>query len=289
MATSYCLDDIFGYMPFDHFLVEKWDQVSPLPQDEQERNLVKAWISLGTHGRSAYVQQCMQVGNISLPDYIPSNLSAFEKRTTVDPDEWSNAAAIWIRTWYGHDPAVQDTVAKQTVTRAGADEAYLRLWRKALWPPYAHDLDARSFGPYVFDDDGAAYGLLARDADDEIELMDEIPSFILNALVRCPDAMEGSSGHETEDDEDLTFEQALLLVIADREACEDGWVLLAAINHKGQVLHRRVRCKAFEVGQNVASWKDGGEPLDIEGQRENVMNYRDANQSGNGWDDEGTS
>ncbi|KAF1364348.1 hypothetical protein EJ07DRAFT_99323 [Lizonia empirigonia] len=145
------------------------------------------------------------------------------------------------------------------------------------------------FGPYVFDDNGAAYGVSARDADDEVELMDGIPRFILSALVRCPDAMEGSSGHKTEEDEDLTFVQALLLVIADREACEDGWVLLAAMNHKGQVLPRRARCKAFEVGQNVASWKDGGEPLDIEGRRGNVVDYRDANQSGDGWDDEGTS
>lgn len=194
------------------------------------------------HLNQAYVQQCTEVGNIPLPDHVPSNLSAFEGRTTVDPDEWSNAAAIWIRTWYGHDPSLQDIMVEKTVTRAGADEAYLLQWRKVLWSPYTHDFDANMFGPYVFGNDDAAFGVSARDADDEVELMDEIPPFILSALVRCPDAMEGRSRRETEEHEDLNFLQALLLVIADQQACEDGWVLLAAINHKGQVLHRRVRC-----------------------------------------------
>lgn len=272
------------------------------------RNLVKEWISIGRHGRfvgslhsnfaclpdqptnvhlqQAYFGKPLDVGNIPIPDYIPTNLSVFEKRRTVDPDAWSDAGAIWIRTWYGNGADDKDTPVQGSATRASADAAYLRLWQKALWPPDKAGFDDNMFGPYVFDDNDAAYGVWAQDADNEVELMDDIPSFILNALVRCPDAMEGGSGRDTVEEDELMWSQALLVVVADGEACEDGWVLLIAINDKGKVLHKRVRCKASEVGQNVAFWKDGGEPLDIETRKENVIEYRDANQSGNGWDDE---
>ncbi|KAF2125239.1 hypothetical protein P153DRAFT_300886 [Dothidotthia symphoricarpi CBS 119687] len=285
MATSHGLDKIFGYMPFDHFLVERWDPESSLHQDEQERDLVKSWISLGRCGRSVYFQRCMEVLDIPIPDHIPPTLSAFEKRKTADPEQWSAAGAIWIRTWYGNEASLGDTLAEETVSRTSADEAYLQLWQKALWPPDQHGFDNSMFGPFVFEENDAAYGVLARDADDEVELMDVIPSFILSALVRCPDAMEGSGHSKTiEDDDDLASRQALLVVVADREACEDGWALLIAINHKGQVLHRRVRCKASWVGEHVTSWKDGGEPLDVASEKENIINYLDGNRSGNGWD-----
>lgn len=222
---------------------------------------------------------------IHVPDHLPKGLSAFEKRKTIDPDEWSSASAIWIRTWYGNGADETGGQKGETVTRASADAAYDRLRHKALWPLDKHGFDDSMFGPYVFDDNAAAYGVSARDADDEVELMDDIPSFVLNALMRCPDAIEGSSARDLEEDDELTWSQALLVVVADREACEDGWVLLIALNHQGQVLHKRVRCKASCVEQNVAYWRDGGEPLDIENLRENLMDYVDSSRSGDGWDD----
>jgi hypothetical protein len=237
----------------------------------------------------------MEIGNLPVPDHIPTNLLAFEKRKNVDVDEWGRASAIWIRTWYGNEALTEEALTGGTGARANANEAYLRLWRKALWPPEQHEFDDSMFGPFVFDDDATAYGLLARDADDEVELMDETPSFVFDALMQCPDAMEGCSpsnwnsadGEEsTEETEELEHQQALLVVVADGEACEDGWVLLVAINHKGQVLHKRTRCKAYEVSLNIAFWRDKGEPLDVGCERENVMDYRDGNQSGNGWDED---
>jgi len=30
--------------------------------------------------------------------------------------------------------------------------------------------------------------------------------------------------------------QSLMVVVADRKACEEGWLLLLAVNHKGRVL-----------------------------------------------------
>lgn len=202
----------------------------------------------------------------------------------MDPDEWGQASAIWIRTWYGDDTGGKGRLDKDMVTRASADDAYACLWQKTLWPPEEQEFDDTLSGPYVFDGNVAAYGVSAGDADDEVELMDEIPSFILSALIRCPDAIDGSTERDTEDEEDLMRSQALLIVVADREACEDGWVLLVAINHKGQVLHKRVRCKACDVHLTVAFWRDDGEPLNIEGHRENMMDYHDPNESGNGWD-----
>ncbi|KAF7679091.1 hypothetical protein GT037_002839 [Alternaria burnsii] len=296
MTSSPTLHDTFGCEPFDHFLLEKWDPESTLHQDEQERNIVRAWISLGQRGRYAtdvhvnqpYFERCRE-DDISLPDHIPSNLSVFEKRKATDPDNWGVAGVIWIRTWYGNEASLDNMSDKEIVTRASADEAYTRLWRKASCPPQDHyKFNADLFGPNVFKDDATAYGVIARDADDEVELMSDVPSFILSALIQCPDAMEPNSGSRdtAEDDDDLRSRQALLVVVADREACEDGWVLLVALNHKGQVLHMRVRCKAYQVSEQVYSFRDGGEPLDITEGEENVIHYLDGNQSGDGWDED---
>ena len=111
----------------------------------------------------------------------------------IDADEWGQAGAIWIRTWYGNETLIGDALRGATKTRASADEAYLWLWRKSLWPSDQHGFDDRMFGPFVFDNDIAAYGLLARDVDDEVDLMGKIPPFVFDALTRCPDAMEGCS------------------------------------------------------------------------------------------------
>ena len=203
--------------------------------------------------------------------------------------EWDRAAgAIWIRTWYGNEASLGEGSGKDIVTRASADEAYSRLWRKALHPYQLHDkFDADMFGPFIFDDNDAAYGVAARDADDEVELMKDIPSFILSALMRCPDAMEG--GYESrivEEDDHTELAQSLLVVVADREACEEGWALLIALNHRGQALHLRERCKAYLVWEQVNHFRDGGLPLDIAGSKENLMDYLDANRSGDGWDED---
>lgn len=207
----------------------------------------------------------------------------------TDSGEWDTAAgAIWIRTWYGNEASFGKNPDEEIVTRASADEAYVRLWRKALHPYQHHyGFDADMFGPFLFDDNDAAYGVEARDADDEVELMNEIPHFILSALMRCPDAMEGSSEREIlEEDGHTELAQSLLVVVADREACEEGWVLLIALNHRGQALHMRVRCKAYQVWEQVNHFRNGGDPLDITESKEDVVDYLDGNRSGDGWDED---
>ncbi|KAI4654840.1 uncharacterized protein J4E78_007017 [Alternaria triticimaculans] len=265
---------------------EKWDPESSLHQDEQERNIIKAWIHLGERGRSLYRERC---DDVSLPQHVPSNLSVFEKRRKVtDSGKWDRAAgAIWIRTWYGNEAFNGQNLGEEIVTRASADEAYSRLWQKVTCcPEHNYNFDENLFGLFVFDDNNAAYGVAARDADDEVGLMDDIPPFILSALVRCPDAMEGSNVTQMIGEEYENTHQTLLVAVADREACEEGWVLLIALNHKGQALHRRVRCKAANVSLQVYSFRMGGDPLDITESEENVVDYMDASRSGDGWDED---
>ncbi|KAG9195200.1 hypothetical protein G6011_00320 [Alternaria panax] len=107
-----------------------------------------------------------------LPPHIPSNLSVFEERKKTNADNWDVACAIWIRKWYGNGASPDEHLVEETVTRASADEAYLRLWRKALWPPqHNYEFDGDLFCPKIFDDNATAYGVPARDTDDEVELM----------------------------------------------------------------------------------------------------------------------
>ncbi|KAF2622367.1 hypothetical protein BU25DRAFT_352337 [Macroventuria anomochaeta] len=89
------------------------------------------------------------------------------------------------------------------------------------------ELDDNIAGPFFFDNDAAAYGVRSRNADDEVELMGEIPSCVLSAIMRYLDAMEGSSKSGwkfrlTQTDEQLALDQALLVLVADQKAFEGG-------------------------------------------------------------------
>lgn len=83
--------------------------------------------------------------------------------------------------------------------------------------------------------------------------------------MRCPGILDGESDSlwrhepcpEELQDGGLEQEQVLLVLVADREACEDGWVLHLAINHLGEILPFRIRDKASWVVQQLANWSDG--------------------------------
>jgi hypothetical protein len=66
----------------------------------------------------------------------------------------------------------RDASTAKERANSNADEAYLQLRQTALYPADQHGFDNDMFGLFVFDNDAGAYGLLARDADDEVELMD---------------------------------------------------------------------------------------------------------------------
>lgn len=224
-----------------------------------------------------YHKRCQAFGDIPLPNHIPASLSVFEKRKTVNPDEWSDAGAIWIQSWYGNEAPLNDVSPNESVTRENADKTYSWLYNAASAP---YESGSTNFGSFVFDDNETAYGVQTPGADGEVKLMDTVPLFILHALVRCPDTMEGNNGRKIEEGEDLDLDQALLIMVADREACEDGWVLLIALNHRGQMLHKRSRCKALDVGLQIAFGRDGRQPLDIERCGENVVECLNSTSSG---------
>jgi hypothetical protein len=90
-------------------------------------------------------------------------------------------------------------------------------------------------------------------------------------------------GAEWEPDEELDTEQKVLVIVVDRKACEEGWVLLFALNHKGAVLPLRARNKAYWVDQHTIAWMGDGEPMEEMGEgpddeRELYM------AEGDGWD-----
>ncbi len=80
-----------------------------------------------TRFAQTYLDQAMNIGIIPVPGHIPVNLLVFEKRRTVDLDHWSDAAAIWIRTWYDDQARSTYHPVEELATRSDVDEACTRF------------------------------------------------------------------------------------------------------------------------------------------------------------------
>ncbi|KAK1146592.1 hypothetical protein N8T08_003022 [Aspergillus melleus] len=50
--------------------------------------------------------------------------------------------------------------------------------------------------------------------------------------------------------------QSALVVVADRKACEEGWVLLLVVNHRGEILPFRLHERDKEAANLMYSWDD---------------------------------
>lgn len=200
---------------------------------------------------------------------------------------------ILARTWSGkkNDKASQDA----------ADEAYKRLlvyvleqgdpddeYDYCMEPEFIYDKKEEFFGDDDYDVsrspnivDGIALGTPGS-----------VPSYVVTALMHCPDQFDENSyasswrnhtpseARVAEAEEDAC--QNLLVLVADKRACEDGWVLYLAINHKGQVLPFRIHGQAREASTIVGCWMEG---RNLE---ENTLD-RDKDEEyylhqGNGWD-----
>ena len=70
-----------------------------------------------------------------------------------------------------------------------------------------------------------------------------VPGYLLAALMHCPKLLEGISdgdwrhfeGEErAEELAESDRTQKALVLVADRKACEEGWVLALAVNHRGR-------------------------------------------------------
>jgi len=237
----------------------------------------------------------------TIPDGVPQDLLTDNERKVNG--QLTNV--LWIRTWYGTtDGSAASSSSNQSsedqgeadnalVSRDTADAAYRRLWRRAfLWNPDDEDEvydDSSIPSPFIFDNDAARFSVRQTSKEQIITPTGTVPDFVLNVLMKCPDQMEGSSDsswrHDDEEtiaaeQEHLSQAQKLLLMIADREACEDGWVLEIAINHKGEVVPGRVRIKAVHTRENAGQWLTEGMALDeaTEGKDEEIYYYE-----GDGW------
>ncbi|KAJ5828617.1 uncharacterized protein N7525_006870 [Penicillium rubens] len=157
----------FGYLPFDHSVVAKWDTTSPLSKNEQKRILVEKWIALGKYGRNDWA------------------LAMFD------------------------DPIIDNVLE----------------------------------GEFVFENREE----LTADAQ------------------RDQNVIEGVATGRP-----------------DRKACEEGWVLALAVNHRGEILPVRVRERATEAAQIAVNWFEG-EPLSeiVDDEDEDVEIYLG---EGNGWE-----
>ncbi|EFR03336.1 hypothetical protein MGYG_09122 [Nannizzia gypsea CBS 118893] len=254
---SESLDIPFGLLAFDQFVAENWDPASSLSKHEQKRVLVEKWIGLGKYDRNEYFLRRDQEEYL---DYIPRDLLSNFERSSNDS---GLSRSFWVRTWYGHknDKASQDT----------ADQAHQRLWKASIYEgdddPHTDDFD----NPISIFDNREEFAALYEGEDEEIKdglyvaPADIVPRFLPHILMRCPGILDGESDSpwrhepcpEVFQDGGLEQEQVLLILIADREACEDGWVLFLAINHLGEILPYRIRDKASLVVQQLADWSDG--------------------------------
>jgi hypothetical protein len=175
---------------------------------------------------------------------------------------------IWIRTWFG-------VPGDEGESRAAADTAYENLCFYALQqgdeeqgPPIAiqeehmydydnHDHNQKCDTPDINVRDGVALGRAWS-----------TPSYVVEEFMHCPNQLSGY-GLPDNDNGDLKryvngikdTDQRLLFVIADRTACEEGWVLFLGINHRGQVLPFWVRQKAALIEEDILSSWEGGDAV----------------------------
>ncbi|KAF9893311.1 hypothetical protein FE257_011741 [Aspergillus nanangensis] len=229
----------------------EWDPNSSLSKQEQHRALLDKWIRMGRFKRYPYFDDPPPPEEI--PAHVPRDLIPYSDRA----NNGQKSSTLWIRTWYGDpsDPASQ----------TAADTAYKKLILYVMKegdPDYEYDwLDTE----FLFDNKDE------MDDPDSPDIVDgnalgtpgSVPSYLFRALLRCPDQFDGITAvHlrpklEGEYYEHLDEHQCLLVMVADRKACEEGWVLYLAVNHKGRVLPFRFRDPATWANQYEANWLDG--------------------------------
>ncbi|KAL3446038.1 hypothetical protein BJX65DRAFT_309279 [Aspergillus insuetus] len=244
----------FGSLPFDHFVLENWDVTSSASKEDQKRSLVKTWISLG----EPILRE--ELDDDEIPAHIPQDLCTVAQRSA----DGQLTRTIWIRTWFG--------VPDNEKSRAAADAAYKNFCFYAL---QQGDEDQ---GPPIAVREEFMYEYQRFDTPD---IRDGVvlgkawwtPSYVVEALMHCPNQLSGLP--------------ILLFVIADRTACEEGWVLFLGINHRGQVLPFRVRQKAILIEEDIIGLREGGDGVSL-AQKDPSGLGRDEERylsSGSGWDD----
>ncbi|KAJ5979291.1 hypothetical protein N7501_002633 [Penicillium viridicatum] len=274
----------FGYLPFDHFVVANWDTQSPLSKHEQKRILVEKWIALGKYGRNDWALAMFDNPIIDhVPEGVPQDLLSEEDRAISS----LLSTVLWIRTWFG-DPT-------DKTSQEAADKAYARLRKEVLQQGHENNHVFCIPEEFVFEDREKLTADVQQDQD-VIEGVatgrpGSVPGYLLMALMHCPELFEGMSDGDWRhfEEEERAGElaesdrtQKALVLVADRKACEEGWVLALAVNHRGGILPVRVRERATEAAQIAVNWFQG-EPLSeiVDDEDEDVEFYLG---EGNGWE-----
>ncbi|KAL2802731.1 hypothetical protein BJX63DRAFT_414062 [Aspergillus granulosus] len=260
----------FMDLPFDNFVIEHWDPASALSKHEQKWSLVERWIKLGDRGRKQYFEP--RLCEHEIPAHVPRDLLTPRERAADGEYE----KTFWIRTWFGEKNNAE--------SQRAADDDYKQLYLFAL-----QRCDEGNEGP-EFLDERFLFDHLDIDAADlrdgnMVARQWTTPEWLVDAFMRYPDQLSGlaSFGVDLESD-GVDGDQRLLIGIADRKACQEGWVLLLGVNHKGQILPYRVRERASSVDLVVNDWNE--DSIDLR------QLFADPNQAGeelymragSGWD-----
>jgi hypothetical protein len=200
--------------------------------------------------------------------------------------------AFWIRTWFGRkdDQESQDA----------ADAAYKRLFVTVMQEGDENQSNEVLQEELIFDNK-EEFGVdsdTTPNGDENPDFVDgiargipgSVPSYLITALTHYPDSFDYARDspwrHHSPSEAEaqlpyLNTSQNLMLLVADRKACEEGWVLHLAVNHRGEILPFRVRDRASYSFQIIANLMEGQHlqenALDPEADEECYMS------SGDGW------
>ncbi|KAJ5397046.1 hypothetical protein N7509_005159 [Penicillium cosmopolitanum] len=165
---------------------------------------------------------------------------------------------LWIRTSFGRkdDPA----------SRSAADAGYRRIRSITAEDNLDNILDQECF----YDNEKYSSNNPVPDEDESPEFIDgfacgtpgPVPSYMITTLMNKPDTLDGLSDRNWPTESYMIppepdMFQSLMVVVADRKSCEEGWMLLLAVNHKGEVLPFRIRERASWTTQLLLNFMDG--------------------------------
>lgn len=176
------------------------------------------------------------------------------------------SGTIFVRTWFGE----KNDIASQEAANA----AYKRLLVYVMQQGDPNDYNTCMDPEFIYDKKEEFFGDDGHGVSNCPDIVDgialgtpgSVPSYVVTALMHCPDQFDpvsdrpwrhhSQSEAEAEEAEQDT-RQKLLVLVADKKACEDGWVLHLALNHKAQVLPFKIRGQSREVSTIVANWMEG--------------------------------
>lgn len=166
------------------------------------------------------------------------------------------------------------------MSREDADRAYARLCEVVME-------DALEFidRPWVFEDESR----FADRSGESLTFTGVTPPYVLEAFCDYPDRLEASmlskkeldDMHYLNENPDEERAERWLVVVADREACEEGTVLFLEVDEFGEMLPGRLRIPPRDVLTRIGCYINGQHlSLETEGEEGEIYTWCD----GDAWD-----